>query len=57
MRMGRVIALCVVFEILESCEPLFEDLGVLFAGFETWEGFVACIGRGSLFWIFKQKGL
>ena len=36
---------------LESCEPLFDDLGFLFFDFETWEGFSVWIGRGSLPWI------
>ena len=31
--------------------PFFYDLGFLFFDFETWEGFFACIGRGSLSWI------
>ena len=24
-------------KVLESCEPLFADLGILFFGFQTWE--------------------
>ena len=40
---------------LESCEPLFEDLGFLFFDFESWEGFFARIGRGSLSWIWIGK--
>ena len=36
---------------LESCEPLFDDLGFLFFDFETWEGFSVWIGKGSLSWI------
>ena len=36
---------------LQSCEPLFDDLEFLFFDFETWEGFFACVGRGSLSWV------
>ena len=38
-------------KVLESCEPLFDDLGFLFFDFETWEGFSVWIGKGSLSWI------
>ena len=27
------------FRVLESCEALFDDLGLLFFDVETWEGF------------------
>ena len=33
------MALFVAFEFLETCKPLFNDLGFLFFDFETWEGF------------------
>ena len=38
-------------KVLESCEPLFADLGFLFFDFETWEGFSVWIGKRSLSWI------
>ena len=39
MHMCRVIDFSSFLKSLESCEPLFDDLGFLFFDFQIWEGF------------------
>ena len=45
MRMCRLMSLFVVLKVLESCEPLFDDLGYLFFDFETLEELLKGFGK------------
>ena len=40
---------------LESCEPLFDDLGLLFLDFETWKGVLCLDWKG--FFVFDSEAV